>query len=433
MAPSPQPALHVRERPYGWVMVAVTFLLSVLTFGGLPAVAVFLKPLALEFGWTRGETSLGYTAIAVSAAVAGLGYGVLADRFGTRAIILVAAVGMGAAYLLQSGQSTLTGYYLGHVLFGATGLAVVSGPLLIGIGYWFGRNKGLAIGIVACGGGLGQALMPVVNHWLIEAEGWRGALFALGLIYLALGVPLALMVRDAPVRLAARGVGRGSAGGDPSAALTQSQTGLPAPEVIAWLSAAVFLCCTCMAVPIVHLVPLMTDRGVESATAVQILSALMLAGAAGRLVGGTVADRLGVLPTYFAMSAGQTAAIYWFVAVESPAAVWALALLFGLFFAGVMVSFITCCREFIPPRIGGRGMAVVGLLGWGGMGFGGFIGGAGYDWAGDYRLAFALAVAAGVANLAVLAGFAARIRRRGGMKLWLPHRTRPQTGQGATT
>ena len=410
-------ALDVREQPYGWVMVAVTFLLSILTFGGLPAVAVFIKPLTLEFGWTRGETSLGYTAIAVSAAVAGLGFGVLADRIGTRVIAAIAAVGMGAAYLLQSGQSTLTEYYLAHILFGATGLAVVSGPMLIGIGFWFGRNKGLAIGIVACGGGVGQGLMPIVDHWLIEAEGWRDALFSLGLIYLALGIPLALMVRDAPVRLAAR-----AAGGDADGALTRSQTGLPANEVIAWLSVAVFLCCTCMSVLIVHLVPLLTDRGVDASTAVQILSALMLAGAGGRLVGGTVADRLGVLPTYFMMSVGQTAVIYWFVVVDSMALVWLLAILFGLFFAGVMVSFITCCREFIPPRIGGRGMAVVGLLGWGGMGFGSFIGGAGFDWTGDYRLAFALAVAAGVANLVVLAFFAGRIKGGGGMKLWLPHR-----------
>ena len=417
MARTSPAALEVREQPYGWVMVAVTFLLSILTFGGLPAVAVFIKPLTLEFGWTRAETSLGYTAIAISAAVAGLAYGELADRFGTRAIAGIAAVGMGAAYLLQSGQSTLTEYYLAHILFGATGLAVVSGPMLIGIGFWFGRNKGLAIGIVACGGGAGQALMPIVNHWLIETQGWRDALFYLGLMYFALGVPLALMVRDAPVRLAARAAGR-----DAAAALTRSQTGLPAPEVIAWLSVAVFLCCTCMSVLIVHLVPLMTDRGVDSATAVQILSALMLAGAAGRLVGGTIADTLGVLPTYFIMSVGQTAVIYWFVAVDSMVLIWILAILFGLFFAGVMVSFITCCREFIPPRIGGRGMAVVGLLGWGGMGFGSFLGGAGFDWTGDYRLAFVLAVAAGIANLVVLAFFAARIRGSGGMKLWLPRR-----------
>ena len=160
MATPPPAVLEVEEHRYGWVMVAVTFLLSVLAFGGLPAVAVFIKPLTLEFGWSRGETSLGYTVTALSAALAGLGFGVLADRFGTRAIALLGVLGMGAAYMLQSGQSTLTELYLTYILFGATGVAVVSGPLLIEVGFWFGRNKGLAIGIVASGGGVGQGAVP---------------------------------------------------------------------------------------------------------------------------------------------------------------------------------------------------------------------------------------------------------------------------------
>jgi len=125
------PPLEIEERPYGWVMVSVTFLLSVLAFGGLPSVAVFIKPLSVEFGWTRGEASLGYTMIAVSAAIAGLAFGVIADRFGTRWIALVGAVGMGSSYLLQSGQTTLAEYYLTAVVFGGTGLAVISGPMLV--------------------------------------------------------------------------------------------------------------------------------------------------------------------------------------------------------------------------------------------------------------------------------------------------------------
>jgi len=419
MASPTPPPLTIEERPYGWVMVLVTFLLSVLAFGGLPAVAVFIKPLSIEFGWTRGETSLGYTTIAVSAAVAGLAFGVIADRFGTRWIALLGAVGMGGSYLLQSGQTTLAEYYLTAVIFGATGLAVISGPMLIVVGFWFGRNKGLAIGLVAAGGGVGQAAIPVLTQWLIQSEGWREALFWLGVLYLAVGIPIAALVRDPPVRNAARLANTATdaaAGG----ALTQSQTGLAAREVIIWLSAAVFFCCTCMAVLIVHLVPMMTDRGIDSVTAVQMLGALMLAGAAGRLIGGKIADVIGVLPTYFAMSVAQTAVVYWFVVVDDQTLIWVLAILFGLSFSGVMVSIITSTREFIPPRIGARGMAMVGLFGWCGMGFGGFLGGAGYDWTGNYRLAFALAVVAGLVNLAILLGFTKRIQRGGSMKLWRP-------------
>ena len=53
-----------RDPTYGWLMVGVVFILSGLAFGALGSISVFLKPLAAEFGWTRAQTSLGYTAIA---------------------------------------------------------------------------------------------------------------------------------------------------------------------------------------------------------------------------------------------------------------------------------------------------------------------------------------------------------------------------------
>lgn len=420
MSQPASPPLDIEEHRYGWVMVVVTFLLSGLAFGGLPAIAVFIKPLSLEFGWSRAEISLGYTMMAISAAVAGLLFGIISDRFGTRWSAVLGSGGMGLAYLLQSGQSTLTELYLTCLLFGATGLAIVSGPLMIGVGFWFGRNKGLAIGIVASGGGVGQAMVPVLSQWLIANEGWRDALLILGIIYLAMALPLALLVRDAPIRNEARRLAKA---GEPAgnSALTNSQTGLSATEVMFWLSAAVFFCCTCMAVLIVHLVPLMTDRNIDSGKAVQVLMVVMLAGAVGRLVGGKIADIFGVLPTYFTMSVGQSAVLYWFVVIDEMALIWLFSVLFGLFFSGVMVSIVTSCREFIPPRIGARGMGVVALFGWAGMGFGGFMGGAGFDWTGGYETPFALGVVAGVVNLAVLIIFAGRIRRNGSMTLWRPN------------
>ena len=60
-------------------MVFIVFTLSVLAFGSLGSISVFLKPLPLEFGWSRAETSLGYTVIALSTAVFGVLWGVIAD------------------------------------------------------------------------------------------------------------------------------------------------------------------------------------------------------------------------------------------------------------------------------------------------------------------------------------------------------------------
>jgi hypothetical protein len=53
-----------RDFPLGWV--AEAFTLSALSFAALGAIWVLLKPLTMAFGWSRGDTSLGYTAIAFS-------------------------------------------------------------------------------------------------------------------------------------------------------------------------------------------------------------------------------------------------------------------------------------------------------------------------------------------------------------------------------
>ena len=60
---------------YGWVMVAVVFLLSGLAFGTAGAISVFLKPLSAEFGWGRSDAALGYTTLAMSSAVFGVWWG----------------------------------------------------------------------------------------------------------------------------------------------------------------------------------------------------------------------------------------------------------------------------------------------------------------------------------------------------------------------
>ena len=69
-----------KDPPYGWLMVFVVFSLSALSFGVVGSISVFLKPLSAEFGWGRGDTSLGYTAAAFSSALFGVLWGFVADK-----------------------------------------------------------------------------------------------------------------------------------------------------------------------------------------------------------------------------------------------------------------------------------------------------------------------------------------------------------------
>ena len=138
-----------RDPPYGWVMVGVVFALSTLSFGALGSISVFLKPLGEEFGWGRGETAFGYTAIAFSSALFGIFWGQIADRYGTRWFGVVATLVMSLSLFLLAGQKTIVEFYAFYFLFGALGTAMLSSPLFANVGFWFRRNPGLALGITA--------------------------------------------------------------------------------------------------------------------------------------------------------------------------------------------------------------------------------------------------------------------------------------------
>ncbi len=60
-----------RDINYGWVMVLVVFVLSGLAFGSMASISVFLKPVSLEFGWSRGQTSFAYSIASFASAAFG--------------------------------------------------------------------------------------------------------------------------------------------------------------------------------------------------------------------------------------------------------------------------------------------------------------------------------------------------------------------------
>lgn len=392
-------AQGAKQNPYAWVMVAVAFGLQTLAFGGVGSVGVFLKPMTEAFGWSRGEASAGYTALALSAALFGILWGWLADRRGARNIALFGVLMMGISFFALSMTGALWYYYLMYFAFGALGNSAVGTPIYATVGYWFSRNQGLAIGLMAAGGAFGQAVVPFVARLLISAWDWQTAYATIGIGFLVLGIPLALLVRDPPTRMAAAGVG-----GTPSPA---AEPDPPAPPriVVPFLSAAAFFCCICMAVPIVHTVALVSDRGIAPEAAASVLLVLMIAGIGGRILGGRLADMVGPVNGWMLMSFGQTVLVFAFPFVEGLWATWVLAAVFGLFYSGDMSSILVTARMMIPARVAARSMGIVIFFGWLGMGIGAWSGGYIFDLAGSYVWSYAVAAGGGIVNLLILCGF----------------------------
>jgi len=392
------------ERPeYGWAMVAIAFTLSALSFGVLASVGVFLKPLAAEFGWSRGSLSFGYSAITLATAFTGILWSIVADRYGTRWLVLFGAITLGIPLLLLSRMESITEFYLYYFIFGALGHAAVTGPLYANIGLWFTKNVGLAIGLTVAGGAVGQGVVPYIVRIIIDKHDWQTAYSTLGMTYIFLAIPVALLVRDSPRR---------SMIATEAAPAQRDGTPFPLPPmtVVAWIATAVVFCCVAMSVPIVHLVSLLTDQGVAADNAVTVFLVLMISGAFGRILGGKLADHIGALQSYACMSVIQTAVIFLFPHTQNIILIYILAIVFGMAFSGVMASFLVCVRMMVPARFLARSMAIVSTTGWIGMGIGGWQGGLMFDHTGDYIWSFANGSIAGVINLTILFFFFLHIR-----------------------
>ena len=391
-----------RDPGYAWVMVACVFILSALSFGTLASISVFLKPLALEFGWSRGQTSLSYTVISFSSAIFGVFWGYIADKYGTRWFGIVAAIMMSLSLFLLSKQTNIYHFYGFYFLFGALGNAMVTSPLFANVGFWFRNNPGLALGITAAGGAVGQGLIPYFSGLIIETDGWRAAYYFMAIIYLAIAIPAALFIRESPWREQAR----------TSTEEEPRDFPLSEKEAITWLCSAVIFCCICMSVPIVHLVPLLTDAEFTIEFATSVLMVLMFCGAFGRILGGKLGDMIGALPAYMLMSLGQTVSVIWFPYVTNPIGLYLLAAFFGFTYSGVMSSILVTTRMVVSAKFAGRANSLGSFFGWTGMGMGGFFGGYFFDLYGDYFWSFAFASFMGAINLLVLLRFLARINNR---------------------
>jgi MFS family permease len=370
-------------------MVAVCTAMVAMAFGVIGTVAVFLEPLAVEFGWPRADVAAAYSVATVGTGLGGIAMGYFADRVPVRRVALLGALVPGVGLVLLSALQTTRELYVLYALMGLAGVGAIMAPLNSLASLWLARNPGLAIGIVSAGGAAGQGLVPYFARYVIVTAGWRQAYLTLGVLFIGVMLPLALLLRDAPRAPLAR---PSSAAGGPSAV-----------RLLALLSIAAALCCICMGTPLVHVVTLGSDRGLAGREAAGLLAVLMIAGMAGRVVFGRIADRAGSLQTYITASAGQTGLAFLFPYAASGAQLYALSALFGLVFSGAMTSFLTCAREYAPTGRTGLSLGVVMFFAWIGMALGAWQGGLFYDLCGDYFAAFANASVAGVVNLLVLA------------------------------
>ncbi len=171
---------------YGYIITGAGFLIWMVGWGTFtPAFSVFLKPLILEFGWSRADASIAYSFSFIVFATLGIMIGWLTDKFGPRIIVIIFGSFLGICYLLMSTINALWQFQLNFAIIGGIGASSLNIPIMVTISRWFIKKRGFMIGIVQAGNGVGGFIFPLISGWLIINYGWRSAYEILGIITLA--------------------------------------------------------------------------------------------------------------------------------------------------------------------------------------------------------------------------------------------------------
>lgn len=297
------------ELAQGWPLVlAAALAIGVGTMGiGFYSLGLFVKPLQAEFGWSRAAVSGAATfqqfGIFLSAPVVGW----LADRVGARPIAVLSFVATPLALLALSrtGNSVMAwdGLWLLVALAGAGTTPAIWARI---VALKFDEARGLALGLMLMGTGAAAMLAPALLGPVFAHSGWRSAVLVMAAVTLVIGLPAGLMIgaADRPV-FGDRAKGRFEVNGQTLILL-----------LIAFLLGLI------VAGLIVHLVPMLVDRGISVADAAQMAAGVGAAVLVARLVVGYLFDRFHApyVAALFLLSPVLAALLLWGGGPVMPAA-----------------------------------------------------------------------------------------------------------------
>jgi MFS family permease len=295
------PAAPASRVFYGWRIVAVCFVTHCLNVGTVfYSFGVFFHPLSVEFGWTRAQTSWGFSLAVVLGALYASLLGRVVDRYGPKPVQLFGIVVLGLGYVVLAATRSLAQYYLGMALAVALGSAAL-GPVSsnTAVARWFVRRRGTALGISTAGISMGGVIFVPLTQALTDAFGWRRSLVVLGAVVVVCGLPpIALWMRRSPESMGLL------PDGEPSHP-TPGEIGLVEREIERsvsphdavrsgdfWRIAVAFgLTVSGLSAVLLHQIPYLLDQGVPPHFASWVLGATAAVGVVGKLGFGTLIDR----------------------------------------------------------------------------------------------------------------------------------------------
>lgn len=383
---------------YGWIIVAISMVAGFLGSGvSNITMAVMLKPISEDLGWSRAITALAITMGSVAGGILSPFFGPVVDRYGPRLLLPLGAAAVGFLSLGIGFSSETWQFYASYVPARAlTEFLLIGLVPMTAITNWFYAKRPRAMGMVAMSVPLGSAALSLGYQFLIERYGWRSAFVALAFaLWFFVVIPAWVFMRRRPEDLGLRPDGTSPLGTEANDLARFSS------EEFSWqlrnalrtsslwfLVTGLFLAQVSAGGVGFHLMAYYTDVGISPMVAAGVLSVMAFAGAFGNSLWGAASERvhprvLAVVTLLF-----SAAAVALLTHAVSPTSAYACAILFGFHARCTPVLVQILMARYYGRRYYGAISSVLDPFHKCGLGLGALVAGVGYDLTGNYRGVF---------------------------------------------
>jgi len=160
-------------------------------FGG------YLAVLQDDRGWNKTELSGAAALQQMESAIIGPALGWIMDRFGPQGLIRLGVVMFGLGFMALSFIDTLLEFYAAFIVIALGSSMCGFFPINVALINWFERWRARALSALSLGLAVGGISVPIVG-WSLVHYGWRATAFGSGVFAIAVGLPLAMVMRRRP-------------------------------------------------------------------------------------------------------------------------------------------------------------------------------------------------------------------------------------------
>ena len=180
---------------YGWtvLLLAAAAMLGTLP-GRTQGLGLVTEPLIAELGIGRVEYAQLNLWATLIGSVFAIGIGRFIDRLGTRVVLTVVALALGAVVVVMSGVQSFWALALAVTLTRGLGQSALSVISLAMVGQWFVRRIDTAMAVYSILMSIGFMIaFPVVGS-IVQSAGWRSAWLLIGVTLIVVLAPASWIV-----------------------------------------------------------------------------------------------------------------------------------------------------------------------------------------------------------------------------------------------